>query len=77
MSNDDCLGRTMDVTFQFGVTEFFAALAGPLLRECNIPTDIAHLDTSSFSFTGQYDPKEPTAQTSSDEAADDRHPIDM
>jgi transposase len=74
--NDDCLGRTMDASYDFGVTELFAAVAGPVLQDCGIPTDIGYLDTTSFSFSGQYKPQELEAtETVEGEAADDRHPI--
>lgn len=74
--NDDCLVRTMDTTYDFGVTELFAGIAIPMLHDCGVPTDIGHLDTSSFSLSGQYEPKEPESREADEgEAASDRHPI--
>ena len=55
MLNDDCLGRTLDACFEHGITELFAAIANKALNRFQIPVTAAHLDTTSFSFHGQYD----------------------
>ncbi len=58
MLNDDCLGRTLDACFEHGVTELFASIANKALQRFDITVSAAHLDTTSFSFHGEYDPKD-------------------
>lgn len=52
--NDDCLGRTLDKLYESGVTEIFSELASSALHALNIDVKYAHLDSSSFSLTGEY-----------------------
>jgi transposase len=54
MLNDDCLGRTLDACFEHGVTELFAAIAQKAIQRFEIEVPAAHLDTTSFSFHGEY-----------------------
>ena len=61
--NDDCLGRTLDALFRFGVTELFAAIVWPLLHRLGLLPTAVHLDSSSVSLHGAYpvDPDDPDA----------------
>ena len=67
--NDDALGRTLDAFYDHGVTELFAPLAASALDLLGLPGDALHLDTTSFSFHGQYNLDEASQDP------DDRHPI--
>lgn len=58
MLNDDCLGRTLDACFEHGVTELFATIANQALQRFSITVSAAHLDTTSFTFHGDYTPKD-------------------
>jgi transposase len=53
--NDDTLGRALDEVQQAGVTEVFSRVASKAMEVFEIETRYAHLDTSSFSFHGEYD----------------------
>ncbi|MBK8900298.1 MAG: DUF4277 domain-containing protein [Anaerolineaceae bacterium] len=53
--NDDTLGRALDELLQAGITELFAQIAQAAVRTYNLDVAFAHADTSSFSFTGEYD----------------------
>jgi len=55
--NDDCLGRTLDAIFAFGITRLFAIIARRALPMFKVDTSIGHLDTTSFSFHGDFDPQ--------------------
>jgi transposase len=55
--NDDTLGRALDEVQQAGVTEVFARVASKAVEVFEIETSYAHLDTSSFSFHGEYESK--------------------
>lgn len=55
MLNDDCLGRTLDACFEHGVTELFAAISRRALEHFEVTVPAAHLDTTSFTFHGEYD----------------------
>ena len=53
--NDDSLGRALDELHQMGITKLFTVIASQAVEVFELETDYAHLDTSSFSVTGQYD----------------------
>jgi transposase len=58
MLNDDCLGRTLDWLYEHDVTTLFAGLALQARRRFGIPAQHLHIDTTSFSVSGEYASKE-------------------
>src|SRR5258707_6029236 len=54
--NDDCLGRTLDWLYAQDVTRLFAGLALRARRAFGVGAARLHVDTTSFSVHGQYDP---------------------
>jgi transposase len=58
MLNDDCLGRTLDWLYEHDVTMLFAGLALQARRRFGIAAHHLHIDTTSFSVSGDYASKE-------------------
>ena len=58
MLNDDCLGRTLDWLYEQDVTTLFAGLALQARRRFSIQGQYLHIDTTSFSVSGDYATKE-------------------
>jgi transposase len=58
MLNDDCLGRTLDWLYEHDVTTLFAGLALQARRRFGIAAHHLHIDTTSFSVSGDYAIKE-------------------
>jgi transposase len=58
MLNDDCLGRTLDWLYEHDVTTLFAGLAFQARRRFGIAAQRLHIDTTSFSVSGDYASKE-------------------
>jgi transposase len=58
MLNDDCLGRTLDWLYEHDVTTLFAGLALQARRRFGIAAQHLHIDTTSFSVSGDYVTKE-------------------
>jgi transposase len=54
MLNDDCLGRTLDWLYEHDVTTLFAGLALQARRRFGIQAQRLHIDTTSFSLSGDY-----------------------
>jgi transposase len=54
MLNDDCLGRTLDWLYAHDVTTLFAGLAFQARRRFGITAQHLHIDTTSFSVSGNY-----------------------
>lgn len=54
MLNDDCLGRTLDWLYKHDVTTLFAGLACQARRRFGIAAKHLHIDTTSFSVSGDY-----------------------
>ena len=54
MLNDDCLGRTLDWLYAHDVTTLFAGLAYQARRRLGIVAKHLHIDTTSFSVSGDY-----------------------
>jgi len=52
---DDCLGRALDTLYENGVTELFATVASKALSTFDIDHRFLHLDSTTFSFHGEYD----------------------
>ncbi|GAC1639803.1 MAG: IS1634 family transposase [Ktedonobacteraceae bacterium] len=58
MLNDDCLGRTLDWLYEHDVTTLFAGLALQARRRFGLAAHHLHIDTTSFSVSGDYATKE-------------------
>jgi transposase len=54
MLNDDCLGRTLDWLYEHDVTTLFAGLALQARQRFGIQAQYLHIDTTSFSVSGDY-----------------------
>jgi transposase len=54
--NDDCLGRALDWLYAHDPTTLFAGIALRALRAFGIHARQVHVDTTSFSVTGEYAP---------------------
>lgn len=53
MLNDDCLGRTLDWLYAHDLTNLFAGLASLARRRFGVKTGQIHVDTPSFSGSGE------------------------
>jgi transposase len=53
--NDDVLGRTLDAISAYGPTELFNEIATKCLFESDYGTYCLHIDTTTFSVSGEYD----------------------
>jgi transposase len=58
MLNDDTLGRTLDWIYEHDVTTLFAGLAYQARQRFGIKAEYLHVDTTSFSVSGEYAVKE-------------------
>ncbi len=58
MLNDDCLGRMLDWLYEHDMTTLFAGLALQARRRFGIQTQYLHIDTTSFSVSGDYTSQE-------------------
>ena len=54
MLNDDCLGRTLDWLYAHDPTKLFAGIASRARQIFGIKARQIHVDTTSFSVSGQY-----------------------
>ncbi len=54
MLNDDCLGRTLDWLYAHDLTKLFAGIASQARRIFGIKAEQVHVDTTSFSVSGDY-----------------------
>jgi transposase len=54
MLNDDCLGRTLDWLSAHDLTKLFAGIARRARQIFDIKADQLHVDTTSFSVSGEY-----------------------
>src|SRR5512146_2539358 len=52
--NDDCLGRTLDWLYAHDPTTLFAGIAAQARRVFGIRARQVHVDTTSFSVSGEY-----------------------
>jgi transposase len=57
MLNDDCLGRTLDWIYEHDVTTLFAGIAFQARQRFGINAEQLHIDTTSFSVSGDYQAK--------------------
>jgi transposase len=58
MLNDDCLGRTLDWIYEHDATILFAGLAFQARQRFGIKAEYLHVDTTSFSVSGEYESSE-------------------
>jgi transposase len=58
MLNDDCLGRTLDWIYEHDVTTLFAGLAFQARQRFGVKGQHLHIETTSFSVSGDYATKE-------------------
>jgi len=61
MLNDDCLGRTLDWLYAHDLTKLFAGIATGARRLFGIKAEQVHVDTTSFSVSGEYGQAEKAA----------------
>lgn len=54
--NDDKIGRVMDKLYVKGLTNIFWLIALAAAKKYNISTNYSHLDATSFSVQGKYEP---------------------
>jgi transposase len=54
MLNDDCLGRTLDWLYAHDPTKLFAGIARQARQIFGVQTQQIHVDTTSFSVSGEY-----------------------
>jgi transposase len=54
MLNDDCLGRTLDWLYARDPTKLFAGIARRARQGFGVQTQQIHVDTTSFSVSGEY-----------------------
>jgi transposase len=60
MLNDDCLGRTLDWLYTHDLTKLFAGIATRARQIFGIKAEQVHVDTTSFSVSGEYRQDEKT-----------------
>jgi transposase len=61
--NDDCLGRTLDWLYSHDLTKLFAGIASRARQLFGIKAEQVHVDTTSFSVSGEYVQDEETGAT--------------
>ena len=68
--NDDRLGRVLEQLFELGTTTFFLQAAMQAVERFGIDVSQVHLDSSSFSVAGEYepDPEEESEETKEESA---------
>src|SRR5579885_480604 len=52
--NDDCLGRTLDWLYEHDLARLFAGIASRARQVFGVRAEYIHVDTTSFSVSGQY-----------------------
>ena len=68
MLNDDCLGRTLDWLYAHDLTKLFAGIASRARQLFGIKAEQVHVDTTSFSVSGEYTTEEEKVQERIDPA---------
>jgi transposase len=79
--NDDCLGRTLDWLYAHDPTKLFAGIARQARQIFGVQTQQIHVDTTSFSVSGEYTSKAgppetgtpAVPETTADESVDRHH----
>ena len=59
--NDDVLGRTLDGISSYGATRLFNEVMYHVMASQRVETRLVHVDTTSFSLSGEYEGKGETA----------------
>ncbi len=57
--NDDKIGRGMDKLYSYGLSNIFLIIALAAQNKYGVSTDFSHLDATSFSLQGKYEPELP------------------
>ena len=52
--HDDTLGRTLDMLYDYGVTELYSLIAATAAQRLGLAPTFAHLDSTSFHVDGRY-----------------------
>lgn len=60
--NDDCLGRTLDWVYAHDLTKLFAGIASRAREIFGVKAAQVHVDTTSFSVSGEYAGTAPRAK---------------
>ena len=61
--HDDTLGRTLDMLYDYGVTELYSLIAATAAQRLGLAPTFAHLDSTSFHVDGRYNSaEEPDAE---------------
>jgi transposase len=68
MLNDDCLGRTLDWLYAHDLTKLFAGIASQARRIFGIKAEQVHVDTTSFSVSGEYARAQEAGETAAEPA---------
>jgi transposase len=68
MLNDDCLGRTLDWLYAHDLTQLFAGIASRARHIFGIKATQVHVDTTSFSVSGEYARGEGVGETAAEPA---------
>ena len=53
--NDDVIGRTLDVIYEYGATELFNEITLQVMKNFSLGTQLIHVDTTNFSVQGKYE----------------------
>ena len=56
--NESSLGTALDAIYEAGITELFFSVASRIFARYGIPIQWGHLDSTTFSLHGNYDPDE-------------------
>lgn len=62
MLNDECLGRTLDWLYAHDLTKLFAGIASQARQIFGVKAEQVHVDTTSFSVSGEYADTAPRAK---------------
>ncbi len=57
--NDDAIGRTLDILFEYGISDLYLELAAQAFNLAGIKYRIGHLDSTSFHYHGESYDEEP------------------
>jgi transposase len=64
----DCLGRTLDWLYAHDLTQLFAGIASQARRIFGIKAEQVHVDTTSFSVSGEYARAQEARETAAEPA---------
>ena len=52
--NDDLLGRTLDIIYEYGVSKLYSLIAVTAIKRLDLLCNVGHLDSTSFHLDGDY-----------------------